>query len=235
MRDLSSGAVAHRRSVLIVEDEPLLRELLGSALERREFEVVTAGSPSEARRAFRALDPDGIVMDVDLGPGPNGFDLAESLLAEETGAAVVFLTNLPDARFAGRAADDLPPGIAYLRKSAVHDIDLLARTLDATMRGAVDAQIRHDRDPARPLSGLTHRQIEVLRLLALGYTNARIAETRGTTEKAVEKTIARAMTVLGADAGADQNVRVALARQYAGLAGEPLPLPLHEEGDAPIP
>lgn len=218
-------ASGYRRLVLVVEDEPLLRELIGNALERRGFEVVTAGSPSEARRAFRATDPDGVVMDVDLGPGPNGFDLAEALLAASAGVGIVFLTNLPDPRFAGRAGNDLPRGVAYLRKSGVHEIDRLAEALDAAMRGAVAGAMRHDRDPARPFASLTRRQIEVLRLVALGNTNAQIAEILGITTRSVGETVTRAFAALGVDGAPEENLRVAAARRFVRAAGSPMQLP----------
>jgi DNA-binding response OmpR family regulator len=62
------------RLVLVVEDDDLLRELIATALEVRGYAVQTAASISEAKRIFHATDPDGLVLDVDLGPGPNGFD-----------------------------------------------------------------------------------------------------------------------------------------------------------------
>ncbi|MGI9117878.1 MAG: response regulator [Gaiellales bacterium] len=212
------------RSVLVVEDEPLLRELIVTALETRGLEVVAAGSPSDAVRAFRAVDPDGVVMDIDLGPGPNGFDLAEQFVRRATGVAIVFLTNLPDPRFAGREADELPAGIAYLRKGAVHEIDVLIDTLDATMRGDIGDGMRHDRDPERPLASLTRRQVEVLRLVALGRTNAQIAAQRGTTVKSAERAVARAFAALGVDATLDGNLRVEAARRFIGATGNPLPV-----------
>ena len=212
------------RSVLVVEDEPLLRELIGSALEARGFEVVAAGSASDAVRAFRAVDPDGVVMDIHLGPGPNGFDLAERFLQAGTGAAIVFLTNLPDPRFAGREPDTLPAGVAYLRKGAVHEIDVLVETLDAAMRGLVVGEMRHDRRDDRPYASLTRHQLEALRLVALGRTNAQIAELRGTTVKAVERVVARALAAAGADAAPAGNSRVDAARRFIRLSGQPVSL-----------
>ena len=60
----------YARTVLVVEDEPLLCDLIVTALEERGFAAVGAASAVEAKRIFRAMDPDGIVMDIDLGPGP---------------------------------------------------------------------------------------------------------------------------------------------------------------------
>lgn len=214
-----------RRSVLVVEDEALLRELIVTALEERGLDVVAAGTAADAARAFRALNPDGIVMDIDLGVGPNGFDLAERFLADETGVAILFLTNLPDARFAGRTPDDLPPGIAYLRKNAVSEVGVLVEALDAAMRGTVNERMRHDMDPGRPLASLNRRQIEILRLVALGKTNAQIAELRGTTVKPVERAIARAFAAAGMEVESDGNIRVNAARRFMRLSGHPLSLP----------
>lgn len=215
---------AWRRSVLVVEDDALLRGLLGSALERRGFDVTMAGTPADALRAFHEWDPDGLLLDVDLGPGPNGFDLAEAMLADAPGAGVVFLTHLPDARFAGRDRGDLPAGVGYLRKSAVHDIDVVVSTLDAAMRGAVDSSMRHDRDANRPFATLTRRQIELLNLVALGHTNAQIAEIRSTAVKAVEETVTRVFAAMGISPDTDGNLRVTAVRRLLGTIVRPIPV-----------
>lgn len=214
MGEREADDATYPRSVLVVEDESLLRELIGQTLEGRGFEVITAGSASDAVRAFEALDPDGIVMDIDLGPGPDGFDLAERFVESGTGVAIVFLTNLPDPRFAGRSPDDLPTGIAYLRKGAIHDVDALVEALDSTMRGEVEEEMRHDQDSERPLASLTRHQIEALRLVALGRTNAQIAEARGTSEKAVERVVSRALAAAGVRAEMEGNSRVDATRRF---------------------
>lgn len=214
MGEREADDATYPRSVLVVEDESLLRELIGQTLEGRGFEVITAGSASDAVRAFEALDPDGIVMDIDLGPGPNGFDLAERFVEAGTGVAIVFLTNLPDPRFAGRKPDEVPAGIAYLRKGAIHDVDALVEALDSTMRGEVEEEMRHDQDSERPLASLTRHQIEALRLVALGRTNAQIAEARGTSEKAVERVVSRALAAAGVRAEMEGNSRVHATRRF---------------------
>lgn len=216
-----SGQIG-RRSILVVEDEPLLRELIKSALQSDGYEVAAAASASEARRIFDEIDPDGIVMDVDLGAGPSGFELAEALLEESNGAALIFLTNMPDPRFAGYAPQDLPPGIAYLHKRTIVEVETLLETVNATLRGAVEASMRHDLNPDRPLGGLTARQVDVLRLVALGRSNAHIAASRDITPKAVEGSIARIFATLGLGDSADGNTRVILAREFFKSAGQPI-------------
>lgn len=205
------------RSVLLVEDEALLRELLAHALESRGFLVATAASAADAKRVFAQIDPDAVILDVDLGRGPNGFDVAEAIRRQAPHTAIVFLTNLPDQRFAITEPDTLPKGIAYLRKSALTDIDTLIGALDATLRGQGLDEYRHDRDSDRPLGTLTRKQIQVLRLVAQGKTNAQIAAERGVTVKAIEDTVGRLCAALDIDTSAEGNARVAAARRILGL------------------
>ncbi len=211
------------RSVLVVEDDALLRDLIARSLEAAGLVVETAATAADAKRAFSRLDPDAAVLDIELGPGPNGFDLAEVLRRESPHLALVFLTNLPDPRFAAGDRDELPEGVSYLRKSQLTEVAVLVDTIDATMRGARDRMARHDLDPDRPLARLTRNQMEVLRLVADGLTNAQIARERGVTVKAVEDTIGRIADALAIESSDAVNLRVAVARRYldatAGTVG----------------
>lgn len=202
------------RSVLIVEDDALLRELIAAALEGRGFTVVTASNAADAMRAAATADPDAALIDIDLGPGPNGFDFAERLRRDTPHVATVFLTNMPDPRFAERTSQGLPSGVAYLRKSAVSEIDTLVSALDSALRGTDVSTHRHDRMGNRPLANLTRRQIEVLSLVADGLTNTQIAERRGVTVKSVEETLQRAYAALGIAPTETGNSRVLAVRRF---------------------
>ncbi len=166
----------YNRHVVVVEDESLLRDLIAKTLETSGFQVTTAANAADAARVFKATDPDAVVLDVELGPGPNGFDFAESLHKTAPDVGIVFLTNLPDARFAGRETKDLPANISYLRKSQLIDSNELVEALEAVLHDSITADFRHDLDESRPLRGLSRKQISVLQLLAMGYTNAQIAD-----------------------------------------------------------
>jgi DNA-binding NarL/FixJ family response regulator len=200
--------------LLIVEDEPLLRELFAVALEARGFEVETAATAADARRTFARFDPDGVVLDIDLGPGPNGFDLATILRKLSPQLAIVFLTDMSDPRFAGSRSTDIPKGVAYLRKSALTDVETLVKTVDQTLRGEVGQIERHDLDITRPLSNLTTKQLEVLKAISEGKTNKQIATQRGVSVKAVEDLVRRTFAVLRLDSQATANVRSTLVREY---------------------
>ena len=216
-------ASALRRSILVVEDDALLRELLAVALEGRGFLVDTAASAADAKRSFSRGDHDAVILDINLGPGPNGFDLADVMRQKAPHLALVFLTNLPDPRFGGRDSSTLPKGVAYLRKSSLGDIDAVVDALDSALRGVHVDAYRQDRDPDRPLGQLTRKQLAVLSLAAQGKTNAQIAEDRGVSVKAIEDTIGRAATALDVDSSVEGNTRVAVVRRYLEVTGGQIP------------
>ena len=200
----------------------MTRGLLAETLERAGFEVATASNGSDARRACHLVDPDGVVLDIDLGLGPTGFDVADALLGEFPYLAVLFLTNLPDARFAGRSPQSLPDGVGYLRKERLVQPGLLVETLDAVLSGNTRPGHRDDRDPGRPLAQLSNVQISVLRMVALGMTNPQIAAARGTTARAVADVLARALQATGVPLDEDDSGRMQAARTYMLAAGIPL-------------
>jgi len=214
----ASNTKPETRVVMVVEDEDLLRDLIARALEERGFTVHTAATAADAKRVFRGTDPDALLVDVNLGAGPNGFDLVDVLLTQAPYLAVVFLTNLPDPRFADRDSGALPKNIAYLRKSAISDIDAVVNAVDATMRGVVSEDLRHDRDKNRPFGNLTRNQVEILRLIAEGKSNIQIAEHRGVTVKAVEDSVRRTCDAIGIPAHSEGNSRVNAARAYLTTA-----------------
>lgn len=203
-----------RRQIVVVENESLLRDLLAKALEAAGFAVTTAANASDARRAIAAVDPDAMVVDIELGPGPSGFDLVESLQNEDYDLGVVFLTNLPDPRFAGRDALSVRKNIGYLRKSQLIESGELADALEAVLKERAGAEHRHDLAADRPLGNLSRKQIGVLKMLSDGMTNSQIADVRGTTVRAVEGIISRIFDALGIDPSAEGNARVEASRRY---------------------
>ena len=207
------------RTVVVVENESLLRDLIARSLETAGFEVSTAANAADAKRAVKAADPDVCVVDIELGPGPNGFDFAEYLSREANDVGVVFLTNLPDPRFANRDVKVINQNQAYLRKSQLVDSKELIEAVNAVLKEQDVDKFRHDQNLERPLAELSRRQISVLKLVAEGYSNNQIAEERGTTVRAVEGMVSRIFVALGVDAQGLGNARVEATRMYLNAAG----------------
>jgi DNA-binding NarL/FixJ family response regulator len=208
-----------QRTIVVVENESLLRDLIARSLETAGFDVSTAANAADAKRAVKATDPDICVVDIELGPGPNGFDLADYLAREAPDVGVVFLTNLPDPRFADRDTKTVTQNQAYLRKSQLVDSKELIEAINAVLKEVDVDRYRHDQNLRRPLAALSRRQISVLKLVAEGHSNNQIAEERGTTVRAVEGMVSRIFTALGVDAQGVGNARVEATRMYLSAAG----------------
>ena len=204
---------------MVVEDEALLRDLVAKSVEAAGFNVATAANAAEAKVIFNDFDPDAVVLDIELGAGPNGFDFAQWVQATAPDVGIVFLTNLPDARFAGQDPANLPKGVSYLRKSQLIGSNELIVALEAVLHDSVSPDMRHDLNPSRPLASLSKKQIEVLQLIADGLSNAQIAERRSTSIRAVEGIVSRVFIALGLDVDAGGNARVEAAAKYLKASG----------------
>jgi two-component system, OmpR family, phosphate regulon response regulator OmpR len=96
--------------ILVVEDDPRLRERLARYLTGEGFRVTAAGDAAEARTQLRAINPDLMVLDV-MMPGESGLDLTQSLRVESgQNMPILLLTarGSPEDRIAGfeAGADD---------------------------------------------------------------------------------------------------------------------------------
>src|ERR1700756_1831591 len=96
--------------ILVVEDDPRLRERLARYLTGEGFRVTAAGDAAEARTQLRAINPDLMVLDV-MMPGESGLDLTQSLRLESSqNPPILLLTarGTPEDRIAGfeAGADD---------------------------------------------------------------------------------------------------------------------------------
>jgi DNA-binding NarL/FixJ family response regulator len=209
-----------KRRVTVVEDNSLMRALLADMLDHAGFEVATAATASDAIRIIQQTDPDALVVDIELGNGPSGLDLVSRLLEDLPHLGVVFLSRLPDARFAGALPPPESPNIAWLRKQDLTDSRSLIETLDSVLTDAATSQMRSDLQPTRPFAHLSRAQVEVLRMVASGLSNTEIAQARGTTIRAVEHLVRRTFQASGINAE-EGNARVLAVRLMAREAGLP--------------
>jgi two-component system OmpR family response regulator len=86
-----TGAGSAEARLLVVDDEPNIRELLSASLRFAGFEVSTAADGHEALASARAVKPDLLLLDV-MMPGLDGFEVVKRLRQEGNKAPVLFLT-----------------------------------------------------------------------------------------------------------------------------------------------
>lgn len=212
--------IGRDRRLLVVEDDALTASLLSDALRAQGFEVSTSATASDALIKVERFDPDAALLDINLGDGPSGIDLGHVLGRTRPDVALVFLTKHPDLRTAGIVEDELPVGCGFLSKDRVRDTEYLANAIDAVLTERT-RDVRHDRDPSKPLGQLTAKQLEIMRLIAMGYTNESIAAIRGVGRSSVERWAKEIFQSLGIDTAGELNPRVEATRMFIEAAGLP--------------
>ena len=208
------------RRLLVVEDEPLMASLLAQALSAAGFEAAVSADVLSARACIRDFDPDAVLLDVNLGDGPSGLDLAHVLHEQRPDIAIVVLTKYPDPRIGGMAAADLPPNCGFLRKDRVKDTEYLIEAINAVLSDQPTVA-RQALQESGPLGQLTGRQLDILRLISMGYTNDYIARLKGASTSTVERWSVEIFKALGIDTRGVVNPRVEAVRQFIAAAGVP--------------
>ena len=190
-------------TVVLADDDVLLREGLASLLEGRRFDVVgRGGDVTELLALVRDHRPDLAIVDIRMPPthSTEGLDAARVIRSELPGTAILVLSAHTEIE---HAMDLLASGerTGYLLKSRVADVDEFIETLERIVKGGsvVDPVLVQELVAARrvedPLDGLSPREREVLALMAEGFSNAGIAQriwvTEGTVEKHVRHILAK--------------------------------------------
>jgi len=207
------------RSVVIVEDDAFLRSLVANFLTKQGFEVYEAANALDAIKLITKVDPDALILDIDLGGQLTGIDVANRVNPTNKGIALVFLTSLSDFRFANTTVATDFPNAAYLNKHLLTNPETILEALNTVLSEENVDAFRQDKLESRPLGSLTKTQIKVLQLVAAGKTNQQISDLRDTTLEATEALIARIWKALGIDTSAPGNARVLAAREYLKSVG----------------
>ena len=206
------------RRLIVVEDEPLVRDLLVHELSRAGFEVRSANSAAQARRQIDEFDPDVMLLDIDLGAGPTGIHLAHALATTRPDIAVLILTKYPDARSATADGLDLPANVGFLRKHLVSDSGYLLTALEKVLTDKA-AEVRQDTGTPSAIAHLNDKLFTVLKLIADGYVNVEIAARTGTSTKTIERHIDQLYAALNIETRGEFNPRVAAAKIYYSEIG----------------
>ncbi|PTR25612.1 DNA-binding NarL/FixJ family response regulator [Rhodococcus sp. OK519] len=197
-----------------------MRVLVADALRHAGFEVHPRPSAASALADLDEIDPDVLVTDIDLGARPNGMEMAMIVHARAPHCATVFLTNYPRAGIA--PGEGVPVGSVFLDKVSLESVeDLVAAVESALADKPLPPGPTRDDNPDAVLDRLTRTQLDVLRCIALGWSNAEIARRRGSSVRSVEKMVTRTFDALGVNHSPELNPRVAAAQLYVRRFGMP--------------
>ena len=206
--------------IVLADDHAIVRSALRALLEAEtEFEVVAeAGDVDESVRKVLAYKPDAIVLDLSM-PGGSSLTAIPRMLEVSPATRIVVLTMENDPRFAREA---LRAGaLGFVLKEAA-DAELVAavraalsgqRYLNPQLGGLIAAA---PETPPGPPDNLTEREVEVLKLVALGYTNAEISQQLYLSVRTVESHRAHIQQKAGRSTRAEL---VAYARAHGLMDG----------------
>ena len=207
-------------SILLVEDDVFSRSALSAALKAASLEVkAEVSTAKESLEAVKRFSIDIAIIDLDLGPGANGIDIAYALRELNPLIGIIILTSYSDPRVANPDSLPLPKSAKFITKSKLTDIRPLIKSIIELKQNptAKKSSIEQER------VDLTENQLVVLQHVAEGVTSKEIAKRLGVSEKAIEGTIARICVVLKLPKSESMNSRVQLARAYFELAGKKPP------------
>ncbi|MFM1784698.1 MAG: hypothetical protein RLZZ579_975 [Actinomycetota bacterium] len=205
-------------SVLILEDDSFARTTLEASLELAGFETKAVSNAKSAIGAVRQSTFEVALLDIDLGPGPTGIDVAHALRNLNPLFGLVFLTSFSDPRLSKAGNLMLPKGARYLSKPNLKDIS----SLGSLILQAKFHPLAKTGDE-RTVIALSDHQLEVIKLVAAGLSNSEIAKKLSISDKAVEHVVTRICKELGITNSSEVNSRVLMVRAYSDLTGKSLP------------
>jgi DNA-binding NarL/FixJ family response regulator len=223
----AARAAADRLRVVIAEDSVLLLAGLTKLLDSAGFDVVaTAGDAGELLAALERARPDIVIADVRMPPTYTDEGIRAALAIRERwpGIAILVLSQYVEERYATDLLSANTSGVGYLLKDRVADV---AEFLDALRRVAgggtaldpeVVAQLLVRRRGRDPLADLTQRELDVLALMAEGWSNTEIAASLVITDSAVSKHITSIFAKLGLYPGDGGDRRVLAVLRYLGAS-----------------
>jgi len=209
--------------VVIADDNLIVRDGLAALL--REAGVDVAAQVDRVDDLLAEVDrcaPDVAIVDIRMAPTytDEGLHAARAIRARHPRVGILILSQFVEVGIVNRLITQSAEGLGYVLKDRLADLDEFIAALHRVADGgsALDPKVLVDllsTAPAgEPLAALTHREREVLALVAEGRTNHGIAERMVITEGSVQKYVSSIFGKLGLPAGDADHRRVLSVLAY---------------------
>jgi len=191
--------------LLLVDDHPIVREGIKSALAKKRNIMIVgeAASGEDALLKAKNLLPDVILMDINM-PGMSGIEASRRLRKSVPASKILVLTMHENREYVlemsqlgarGYVFKDSPPAELFRAIEIVHGGEFFfsPRASQQLLRAFLRGEPKPNGDAAVELS---HREKDVLQLIAEGFKTKEIAKRLGVTDRTVETYRRRLMTKL---------------------------------------
>jgi serine/threonine-protein kinase len=222
-------------SVVIADDAALLRAGIVRLLADEGMRVV--GEAGDASRLLDLVDehaPDVAVVDVRMPPdhSTEGIDAAIRIRSEHPKTGVLLMSQYVETEHAMELLSGSTGGIGYLLKDRVGHVEDFVSAVRRVANGEtamdpdlVQSILRRPHRGHRPQDDLTHRETEVLSLMAEGLSNRAIGGKLFLTERTVETHIRSIFQKLGLSPEPDVHRRVLAVLAYLRSSATPVLTP----------
>jgi DNA-binding NarL/FixJ family response regulator len=208
---------------MIAEDSAILRDGLSHLLIDRGHQVVASVADGDALRAeVASAPPDVCVIDIRMPPTftDEGLRAAIALRRSHPDVGVLVFSQYVETRYAAELLSGSPRGVGYLLKDRVADVREFVEALERVAAGGtaldpeVVTQLLGASRRREVLATMTPREMDVLRRMAEGLSNAGIAAALVVSDGAVEKHIANIFSKFDLPPTETDNRRVLAVLRY---------------------
>jgi len=208
---------------VIADDNLIVRDGLAALLREAGVDVAAqVDRVDDLLAEVDRCDPDVAIVDIRMPPTytDEGLHAARAIRARHPRVGILILSQFVEVGIVNRLITQSAEGLGYVLKDRLADLDEFIAALHRVADGgsALDPKVLVDllsTAPAgEPLAALTHREREVLALVAEGRTNHGIAERMVITEGSVQKYVSSIFGKLGLPAGDADHRRVLSVLAY---------------------
>jgi DNA-binding NarL/FixJ family response regulator len=186
--------------VLVVDDHPIVLDGVTLTLQMTSWLQLAgyARNGAEAITAVRQFRPDVVLLDLRL-PDMLGPEVIRILLAENPVTKIILFTAYPDHAALEAALEAGAHGVVVKDAERADLVDVISRVVagERVISTAVVADSRILINRKLREHGLTQREYEILRHVAMGQTNPEIAAALGLTRNTVKTYLQNALAKLG--------------------------------------
>ena len=215
--------------VLLVMDDAFELSTMAAALKMHGINVIgEARKESSAVLLMHSMQPNVLLIDMHSS-NEHSIAIATAIRKESPEIGVVILVACADLRLLGELSCNIPTGAKVVIKKSMNNVAALCDLISESRIFNPESSVTwvngnvsvHEKALEKLISHLTDLQIDTLRLVANGLTNAEIGRIRFVSEKAIEQMVSRIALILDVQPDKTKNLRVQLVGEYFKWIGAP--------------